>query len=310
MRKMPMLLGVLFVVTLFSMLGISPAQADIEEETWLPPYVKKGYDGFYEEYVVVYKHGSSVNIFVPVKNDGIEPSGLNVSKVIISFDWGQNKTLDLSANIKQVVDGDTEIFTVSFTASATEAVSSERAWEYTIYVEYVNATTGPTEIVDTLDREWYEGSPDYLFVVFSTVQADAYDLSLEYSSYASAYPPSSFSNINASQLAGQASIEAALGSTYYTRGDYASAETQYQTALNLSSQALAAELEWQTKVEEAGLQINLTESEANMATANAMLRQADALLNQSYAWILFGIGFIIMGLGVLVYAYKKPQAAA
>jgi hypothetical protein len=304
MRKMPMLLSVIFVVTLISMLATSPAQADIEEETWLPPYIKKG-DG-----VVIYRHGSTVNLKVPVENDGIEPGGLNVSKVIIGFDWGQNKTLDLSADIKQVGDGETEIFTVSFTASATEAVSSDWAHEYTIYVEHVNATTGTTEVVDTWSRPWWWWSPDYLFVVFPTDQADAYDLSLEYSSYYSAYPPGSFSNINASQLAGQAYIEGILGSTYYTRGDYAEAETQYQTALDLYSQALAAELEWQTTAQEAGLEINLTESEANMATANAMLRQADALLNQSYAWILFGIGFIFMGIAAIVYAYKKPQAAA
>jgi len=309
MRKMPMLLSVIFVVTLISMLATSPAQADIEEHTWLPPYIKKGYDSYYGAYVVIYRHGSTVNLKVPVEND-VYPNGLNVSKVIIGFDWGQNKTLDLSADIKQVGDGETEIFTVSFTASATEAVSSDWAHEYTIYVEHVNATTGTTEVVGTWSRPWWWWSPDYLFVVFSTVQADAYDLSLEYSSYYSAYPPGSFSNINASQLAGQAYIEGSLGSTYYTRGDYAEAETQYQTALDLYSQALAAELEWQTTAQEAGLEINLTESEANMATANAMLRQADALLNQSYAWILFGIGFIIIGIGVLVYAYKKPQAAA
>jgi len=309
MRKMSMLLSVLFVATLISMFAISPVQAYIEKFTWIPPYIKKGYDSYYGEYVVIYRHGSSVNIIVPVENEGY-PNGLNVSKVIISFDWGQNKTLDLSANIKQIGHGETEIFTVSFTASATEAVSSDWAHEYTIYVEHVNATTGPTEIVDTWSRPWYWWSPDYLFVVFPTVQADAYDLSLEYSSYASAYPTYSFSNINASQLAGQASIEAALGSMYYTRGDYASAETQYQTALDLYSQALAAEMEWQTKVEEAELEIALTEAEAATTTADAAMITANAALNQSYAWILFGLGFIIMGLGVLVYAYKKPQAAA
>ena len=303
-----MLLSVLFVATLISMFAISPAQADIEEYTWLPPYVKKGYDGFYGEYVVIYSHGSSVNIIVPVEND-VYPKGLNVSKVIISFDWGQNKTLDLST-IKQIGHGETEIFTVSFTASATEAVSSDWAHEYTIYVEHVNATTGPTKIVGTWSRSWNYWSPAYKFVVFPTDQADAYDLSLEYSSYASAYPTYSFSNINASQLAGQANIEASLGSTYYTRGDHASAETQYQTALDLYSQALAAEMEWQTKVEEAELEIALTEAEAATTTADAAMITANAALSQSYAWILFGIGFIIMGLGVLVYAYKKPQAAA
>jgi tetratricopeptide (TPR) repeat protein len=293
MRKIPMLLSAIFVVTLISMFAISPAQASIKPFTWLPPYIQKEEGDF-----VIYRHGSTVNLIVPVENH-LYPNGLNVSKVIISFDWGQNKTLDLSADIKQVGHWETEIFTVSFTASATEAVSSDWAHQYTILVEHVNATTGPTRIVSpTWTRSWNE-----LFVVFPTDQADAYDLSLEYGSYAGIYTPDSFSNINASQLAGQANIEGSLGSKYYERGDYAEAETQYQTALDLYSQALAAEMEWQTTTQEAELNINLTESEANRAIANA-------LLNQSYAWILFGIGFIIMGLGVLVYAYKKPQAAA
>jgi len=306
MKKFTAILFSISLCALISMLAISPAQAYIEKFTWLPPYMKKGYDSDYEAYVVIYKDGSNVNIIVPVENDGY-PNGLNVSKVIISFDWGQNKTLDLSASIERIGWLETEIFTVSFTASATEAVSSDWAHEYTIYVEHVNATTGPTKIVGTWSRPWDWWYPDYLFVVFPTDQADAYDLSQEYDSYASAFPTWSFSNINASLLAGQASLEASLGEMYYTRGDYASAETQYQTAINSYNQALTAEKEWRTKVEEAELEIALTEAEANMATANAMLRQADAAVNQSYSWTLFGLGFVLMGVATIVYAYRKPK---
>jgi len=271
--------------------------------------MNKGYDGHYGAYVVIYKDGSTVNLIVPVENDWYT-NGLNVSKVIVSFDWGQNKTLDLSANIEQVGWQETKVFTVSFTANATEAVSSDWAHEYTIYVEHVNATTGPTEIVTptwAVDWDDFSGA-DYMFVVFSTDQADAQDLSQECDSYASTYPTWSFTNINASQLAGQAGIEASLGDMYYTRGDYASAKTQYQTALSLYSQALAAEAEWRTRVEEAELEIALTEAEANLATANAMLRQADAVVNQSYTWMLFGLGFVFMGIATIVYAYRKPKA--
>ena len=301
MKKNTAILFGISLCVLISMLAVSPAQAYIERFTWLPPYLKKG-DG-----VVIYKDGSDVNLIVPVENDWY-PNGLNVSKVIVSFDWGQNKTLDLSANIEQVGWHETEIFTVSFTASATEAISSDWAHGYTIYVEHVNATTGPKKIVTpTWEVDWDDfPEPDYLFVVFSTDQADAYDLSQEYNSYTSY--PWGFSNINASQLAGQASIEASLGDRYYSRGDYVSAETQYQTALDLYNQAIAAEATWQTKIEEANLQIALTEAEANMATANAMLRQADAAVNQSYSWILFGIGFVFMGIATIVYASKKPKA--
>jgi len=307
MKKFTAILFSILLCALISMLATSPAQAYIERFTWLPPYIKKGYDDHYGEDVVIYKHGSPVNLIVPVRNDWYS-DGLNVSKVIISFDWGQNKTLDLSTDIKQVEWQETEIFTVTFTASATEAVSSEWTHEYTIYVEHVNATTGPTEIVGTWSRPWDWWWPDYLFVVFPTDQANAYDLSEKYDAYEGAYPTWSFTNSNASQLAGQASIEASFGETHYTRGEYASAETQYQTALDLYSQALAAEVKWKTKVDEAQLDIALTEADANMATANAALRQADADVYQSFSWILFGVGFVFMGVATIVYAKKKPMA--
>jgi len=253
MKKFTTILFSVSLCALISMFATSPAQASIERFTWLPPYMQKGYDSHYGAYVVVYKDGSSVNLIVPVENDWY-PNGLNVSRVIVSFDWGQNKTLVVSP-IKQIEWFETETFTVSFTADASETVSSDWAHEYTIYIEHVNATTEPTKIVNTWSRPWNWWSPSYMFVVFPTDQANATDLSDEYDSYESAFPTWSFSNINASQLAGQASIKASLGDTYYDRGDYSSAEEEYQAALDLYNQALVAEREWQTKVEEAELSI-------------------------------------------------------
>lgn len=302
MKRFNALLFSILICALISMLTINPAQAHIEEWTWLPPYIEK-VDGSR----VVYRHGSTASLIVPVENDLPANALLNVSKVIIAFDWGENKTLDLSANPKQIESGKTELFMVSFTADATEAVSSDWAHEYTIHVEHVNATTGPTKIVGTWSRPWSWSWPYYRFVVFSTDQADALDLSDEYDSYSSSFPAWTFTNTNASQLAGRANIEASLGETHYTRGEYDSAKTRYETALNLYSQALAAENQWRTKVEEAELKIDLTESEANMATANSMLRQADAAVNQSYALMLFGLGFVFMGVAAIIYAIRKPK---
>lgn len=296
----------MLICALISMLAISPAQAHIERFTWLPPYLKKGYDAHYGDDVVIYRDGSTAKLTVPINNEAY-PNGLNVSKVIISFDWGENKTLDLSANIEQIEWHQTEILTVSFTADADDAVSSEWAHTYTIYVEHVNATSAPTKIVETWSRPWNWWWPAYMFVIFSTDQADALDVSQEYDSYASAFPSWTFTNINASQLAGQAQIKASLGETYYERGDYDSAETEYETALDLYNQALTAEKNWRTKVEEAQLQIDLTEAEANMAMADAMLTQADAAVNQSYALMLFGLGFVFMGIATIIYAFRKPK---
>jgi hypothetical protein len=313
MKKLSVALLTMTVFALVLMSAIRPAQAYIERFTWLPPYIEKGYSGYYGNNVVIYEDGSTVNLLVPVRNDWY-PNGLNVSKVIVSFDWGGNKTLDASASVEQVGWQETEVFNVSFMASATEAVSSDWAHEYTIYVEHVNATAEPKEVVDTWSRSWNWWSPAYRFVVFSTDQVEANDLSHEYGSYADAFPTWSFNSIDASTLAGQAEIEASLGGTYYVRGDYDSATTQYETALDLYDHALTAEKAWRTKIDDAELNVTLTQAAAHMTEANAMLRQADATMkiseatvNQSFAWILFGLGFTFMGIATIVYAWRKPK---
>ncbi len=314
MKKISATLLFFLSATLISISMVAPAMAEIQRFTWLPPYVEKGWSNYYGAYVVVYRHGSTVELIVPVNNN-VYSNGLNVSKVIVGFDWGQNKTLDLSGNIRQVEFGRTEIFTVSFTASAVEAVSSEWAHTYIIHVEHVNATTEPNMIVGTWSVDWNDfPSLDYKFVVFSADQADALDLSDEYDSYTSAYPLSYFNSVNGSQLRGQAVIEAYLGDIYYSRGEYASARMQYQSALDLYSQALTAEMNWATKIAEAELDVILTQAAVNMTyadaaltTAEAALMKANAVVNQSYAWILFAFGFVIFGLAGLVYAARKPR---
>lgn len=140
----------MFFVVLVSMPAVRPVQAYVNQWTWLPPYVSK-VDGSY----VVYKHNSTAQLAVPVYNDVAgAANGLNVSKVIISFDWGgasSNKTLDLSVSPVMIKWHETYTFTVSFTANATEAVSSVWQHTYTIYVENVNATGAQ---LPALSRPW------------------------------------------------------------------------------------------------------------------------------------------------------------
>ena len=69
MKKNTTILFSISLCALISMLAVSPAQAYIERFTWLPPYMKKGYDSYYGEYVVIYKDDSAVNLIVPVQND-------------------------------------------------------------------------------------------------------------------------------------------------------------------------------------------------------------------------------------------------
>lgn len=284
---------------------IPPVQAHINQWTWLPPYISR-VDGSY----VIYKDGSTAQLEVPVYNNITGATkGLNVSRVIITFDWGgasSKKILNLD-NLTTIGWHQTYTFTVSFIANATEAISSTWQHTYTITIENVNATMGK---LTPLTRSWdyYGGSNKWKYVVYSTNQSDALDLQREYGSFVSSYPLTYFTYVYARQLAGQAQIEGSMASSDYTTSqNYASAKTHYQTALNLYSDALTAEKSYKTAIQNASLNTTLTTNAAALIEANAALTSANAVLNQSYSWILFGIGFIIISTGMLIYLVKKPK---
>jgi hypothetical protein len=329
MRKAIAVLLVLVLTAAISIAMINPAQADIQQWTWLPPYVSK-VDGSY----VVYKDGQTASLLVPVKND-VGVNLMNVSLVYITFDWNQNKTLDLSASPERIESGATEFLTVSFVVSATEAVSSSIQHTYTVSVVYVNATG---KIVGTLSRSWdfFGGNNKWKFVVYSTDQVDALDLQTRYNSYLTNYPLSWFINAEARLSAAQAQAEGTMATTdYATRQDYALAKTEYTTALSIYDQAVAKEDEFRTASENAMLNTTLTanavammngsaalkygeaaQTEANAAliTANATKLQAEAALTNAYGFYFIGLGFAIgwtfIGIGVIIYALRKPKPAA
>jgi hypothetical protein len=274
------------------MLTISPVQAINVEITWLQPYLQK--DGN-----VVYTDNSPASLLVVIENDDV-PSGLNVSKVIISFDWGQNKTLDHSTDIKQVAHGQKETFTVTFTASAAEAITSEKAWDYTIYVEHVNATTGPTKIVDTEQQASAE-----LFVVYSTDQADAWELKQMISRIANNDPFKDLTfNSTVSKLAVyNAQNETSTGDALYQRGDFTGAKAHYNTALILYNSAYSTEETLGTKLDD----LLIREIEARIHNWEASASLASSFSTTSillgFAVVLFGIGYVIKQLGTL----KRPR---
>jgi len=288
MRKISVLVCGFLFATLISMLTITPAQGAIGTTTWLQPYLQK--DG-----QIVYEHNSTASLLVPVTNN-VYSSGLNVSKVIISFDWGQNKTLDLSANIKQVVHLGTETFKVSFTADATEAVTSEWAHDYTIYVEHNNATTEPTKIVGT----WQQAGAKQ-FVVFSTNQADAWELKEMIIDIRTNRPYVNLAfNSTVSKLAVyQAENETITGDALYTRGDFVGAKAHYNAALILYNNAYSTEETLGTKLDD----LFIREIEARIRNWEASASLASSFSTTSIllgiAVVLFGMGYIIKQLGTL-----------
>ena len=296
MKKISILLCSFLFAALISMLTFSPAQADIDGITWLQPYLQK--DG-----QVVYEHDSTVSLLIPVEND-MYSSGLNVSRVIISFDWGQNKTLDLSANIAQIGLNDVEVFKVIFTASATEAVTSEWAHDYTIYVEHVNATTGPTKIVGTWQRTRGNLGAPY-FVVYSSDQAEAWELKQMILRIESNDPFKNldFNSTEAKLVVYKAQNETSNGDALYARGDFVEAKAHYNAALIFYNTAYSAEETLGPKLDD--LFIREIESRISNYEASASLAASFSTTSilLGSAVVLFGIGYIIKQLGTL----KRPE---
>jgi hypothetical protein len=331
MKKTTIMAFSLILAALFSTSTISPAQAHIDEWTWLPPYVIRGLDNmFYQTNVVGYEAGSTATLIIPVTNDLAPPPILmNVSAVKIGFDWNINYSSDEAGAIApvQLEPGETHVFKISFTVPNTTIASNMWAHTYKIYVEWVDATGA---IIGSWTRNWDEkpGTPDYKFAVYSADQSDAVDLYYEYQVLHSNYPPSSFENINAMLLATQAGVEASMGGILYSRGNFAEAKTKIESALDLYYQALEAEGQWGTTYQGAELNASLNEAEAillgaqaAMKEANASQTQADAamkeaeaavitanaIINQSYAWMLFGAAAVLFGVAAVIYAIKKPK---
>jgi hypothetical protein len=325
MRKMPMLLSVLFVVTLSLIATVGPAEAGVQSPVHWIDQVFRGSDPFYGTNVNAYESGSTAKVVFRLYNDYyVWPSyrTVNVSAVRVWFDWNQNYSVAYATPL-QVGALQTQAFTISFTVPNTTTASNMYYHTWKIYVEHVNATTGTTKIVSKWTYNPSFPSTDYYFAVYSTDQADATALYEELNAKIASAP--SFSSYEAQQFWSKTVTERNIGrDIYHQYGDFADAKTHYQAGLDNFDQAMTAETaydeardslyiegqEASIRSYNASAEATVTEANAAMIEANASATTADAILNQSYAWILFGIGFIIMGLAALVYAYKKPQAAA
>jgi tetratricopeptide (TPR) repeat protein len=333
-KKLLVLLGLLLtLITLPT--AIKPAQAYIEEFTWLPPYALRGYDYNLGTYVVAYTDGSTVDLAVPVFNDAYS-WGFNVSKVILNFyGLGVNKTYDISTSPEKITYGNTKVYTISFVADAAEFLNGAQAHEYRIIVENVNSTTTPRKQWSPWIVYYYYWS-SYEFVVYTTEQSDVIDLSQEYYAYENNYPWYYFDSIEAEHLAFDATVKGDLGSLAIQRGDYASAKTYFEAAIDLYKQALTAEQDYWKADEDAdlnesltrnaaimiGANANMTWAEADMTRANAEAEaaviaangtrlQGEAALMNANGFFAIGIGFAIgwslIGVGVIIYAFKRPK---
>ncbi len=251
---------------------------------WIAPLVKNESDSFYGTTVTGYETGSTAILVVNVNNHLLVD--MNISTVGVRFDWGEsyNSTEVNMTNVFPIKHGESHVFTVAFTVPGTTKASNLVTHNYEIYVEDVNATTGPKKLLNS-NSPW-SGSN---FVVFSSTQANAKELKQELDKYYWLGAP--FFTVKAKELYMLAGGAKTQGTDAYNRGDFNGAVGYYQDALDNIESAWSSE----------------TETISGFETAlKDLIDSGQSVLNMvGWGYALFGIGFLLMGIGVLVYLARK-----
>jgi hypothetical protein len=314
--------------------AIRPAKAYINNYQWFGQ--EHYYDPYWGSYyITVFQENTNATLLVTVYNSYWWASSLNISAVKVYMDWNQNySSTEVSVDTPFAMPYATyHTFTITFTVPSVSVASNLFRHGWTIYVEEVNATSGPKQV--TLHDSW-SGTG---FTVYSTVQKEAMMLYDEINALFNAYYWGSFGSVEAQNLWNNGTLYYNMGEDNYRSGNFDEAKTQYTTALNLLKQAITTEKiydqNWQDHNDNYNQQMDTldmsmqqaliakynAEAEAALKEANASMRSADAemktaeaqfalaqaAMTQAYAWIVFGIGFVIFGIAAVVWASKRPS---
>ncbi len=280
MRKCNMLLSVFLALVLVASVGY--ADASIGSWNWIAPLVNE-YDSFYGTTITGYQSGSVATLIVNVGNHmGVV---MNVSAIKVWFDWGENFTsAEVSeTDIHQIDPGAAHVFKLTFTVPGITIANNLVTHSYRIYVEDVNASTGPL-------RQLNSNSPrsGSNFAVLSDAQAEFVSLERELQKY---QPAAFLLTAKGRELVQQAYGSRTEGSNAYMRGDFSGAAIEYQNALTLLKHAISNE--------------TTTISGFENAFMSLVNGAQNALNMMGYGYTLFGIGFLLMGIGALVYLARK-----
>ncbi len=303
MKKLIAVLLGFFLVSTISMTMIAPAKAGINIGMWQPPYVD--IDG-----TVIYKDGTTASALMVIVNDAVPL--MNVSKITFNFyTLGMNRSLDLSPP-QQLQHDQVGAFTVSFTADVT-AFYPGASYTFNVIIEWVNATTGPMRNVGSWTYPRTSLGME-LFRAYPAAQVDAIDSLQKYQAYYNFYFFYNWRSVLAQEKANKAVIVKGLGDTSYNRGNYASAVISYNNANAYWEEAISEEGDWRTLVDNADLNVSLTQASASMRMADAAFLEASAAMTNANGWFFIGIGFAIgfslIGIAAVIYALRKPKPPA
>jgi len=282
------------------------AQADISQVNFLGA-LYKGTDPFYGQTVVAYKTGANVTVAISTYNSDFNFGAVNITAVKMWFDWGANYTSNEVNidNIFQLERYESHVFMITFVLPTN--ISNIVTHSYTAYVEYAFG-----ENVSISDVWTRQGSD---FAVYSGDQADAQDLYAELATFGVLqplgyyyyyytppilnFPYLPFVSSEARMLWSQARNSGTVGTMYYTRGDFTSAKTYFQEALDMVNQSFVAE---------SGTGKSYEDGFASLmgGIGNAFNRSGDSILIAAAG---IGLGAALFGVGVLIYGFAKLRTA-
>lgn len=258
---------------------IKPARASIQSYNWIGAEYT-GYDSLYGTDVTAFEAGSTATISISVYND-FWPEWwgwylpVNISKVMVSFDWGTSYTST------EVTDTDparlkpleVRTFEISFTVPGEVVASNLIAHSYGIVIEHINSQ-------GNLTGTWQTYGFD--FAVYSQEQASAKRLHIMlnaiFSTSMSSLPSDSI------KLLARAQNQTAVGEIYYGHGNFGEAKQQFESALISANNALSLE------------PTDLDRSRMNYYNAFTVI---------SWAFLLIGIGAILIGIGIIMKRGKS-----
>jgi hypothetical protein len=270
--------------------------ASIDDRTWLGSTLSWGTDDYYGKAVNGYVEESTATLWVKVRNDYGQP--INVSEVIVGFDWNINYTNTLATRAR-LANGEIRFFTITFIVPNVTVASNAYLHGYTIYVKHVNSTGNLVQTMTT--GTTYTSNPD--FAVYSQDQMDARENARLNSQLDS--PPAGFNSTAANILWSQAENETNIARTLYSLGDFASAKTHFAAALGLKDDAFTVERSTTGGIQDAELNLLNAQARGFDAQANYFNGLYSMWILIGAAAVLFAIGYIIRGLGAL----RKPATS-
>jgi len=292
MRKetlLSMLLCIL-LTTLVAISGIAPAKASIPTgtpPTWIgPQYDEDDFHGLSTAFIA-FTTDTDATLRVTVKNDLSPSKPLNISAVKVLMDWGINySSTEASQSSPHVIPKTSAgityyyTFTIVFTVPAITVASNLFRHYWWVFVEEVNAISGPQTV--TL-HDTYEGSQD--FTVYSIDQATAQNSRIEYDRLYTTFSPTSKTAL---ELKKNAEMEYNAAVDSYKAGDFSGAKTHYGAALTLLKSARSTEETYQTTVQNSSLE--LTEAQIKQAEASVTRDEAQAKYYEGQVKYYEGLG--------------------